>query len=73
VNLLPIESITLLYYSAALNGILAPPLMIVILLVANNKKLLGKHTNGPLSNTFGIAITAIMSLVALGFLWTLIA
>lgn len=71
VNFIGIGPIQLLYYSAALNGLLAPPLMIVILLIGNNKKILGKHTNSRLSNTLGIIITFVMSVVALGLLWSL--
>ncbi len=72
VNALPIDPITLLYYAAALNGVLAPPLLIIILLIANNKKILGSRTNGALANIVGIATAAIMSAIALCFLFTLI-
>lgn len=72
VNLLNIDPITLLYYSAALNGILAPPLLVIILVIANNKRILGKYTNGALSNVLGIAITLAMGAAALMLLWTLV-
>ena len=72
VNLLNIDPITMLYYSAALNGVLAPPLMVIILLIANNKRILGNQTNGRLSNTFGIFITVAMGAVALALVWTLL-
>ena len=72
VNLLNIDPITMLYYSAALNGVLAPPLMVIILLIANNKRILGKQTNGALSNTLGIFITAVMGVAALLLVWTLL-
>lgn len=71
VNLVNIDPITLLYYSAALNGILAPPLLVIILVIANNKRILGKQTNGILSNTLGLFITAAMGASALALLWTL--
>jgi len=49
----PIKS---LLYSAVLNGLVAPPLIVVLLLICNNRKVVGKHANGWLSNTrsFGI-------------------
>ena len=72
VNFLQIPTMTMLYYSAALNGLLAPPLMVVVLLLANNKKLLGHRTNGYLANTLGIIITVAMSICALAFLWSLL-
>jgi NRAMP (natural resistance-associated macrophage protein)-like metal ion transporter len=67
INFLPINPITMLYYSAALNGVLAPPLMIIILLISNNKKILGERVNGKLSNIFGWIITVIMSLLSVIF------
>src|SRR3989344_5157912 len=65
VNFVGIPSMTMLYYAAMVNGVLAPPLMILILLIGNNKSILGEHTNSRLSNILGIIITAIMSIIAL--------
>jgi NRAMP (natural resistance-associated macrophage protein)-like metal ion transporter len=73
VNISSINPITMLYYAAILNGLLAPPLMILILLVANNKKILGDRVNGTMGNIFGIIITVIMSSLTLYFLYTLFA
>ncbi|MEK7647251.1 MAG: divalent metal cation transporter [Patescibacteria group bacterium] len=67
INFTSIGPMTMLYYAAMLNGVLAPPLLILILLIGNNKKILGKNTNSPLSNYLGIIITAIMSFIALAF------
>ncbi len=71
VNFTPIGSITMLYYAAMLNGVLAPPLMILILCIANNKKILGARVNSPLSNWLGWFVTIIMSAVAIGLLISL--
>jgi NRAMP (natural resistance-associated macrophage protein)-like metal ion transporter len=65
INILGIDPMAMLYYSAAANGILAAPLMIIILLIANNKKILGNNTNSLASNIFGWAITIIMGIIAL--------
>ncbi|MDB5224967.1 MAG: putative family Mn2+/Fe2+ transporter [Candidatus Adlerbacteria bacterium] len=72
VNFSSIGSMTMLYYAAMLNGLLAPPLMILLLLISNNKKIMGSHTNSWISNLFGITITAVMSVVALALLWTMV-
>ncbi len=64
-NFIQIEPITMLYYTAAINGLLAPPLLVIILFMANNKKILGDKTNSMLSNILGITITIIMSLVGI--------
>ncbi len=66
-----INPMTLLYYAAILNGLLAPPLMILILLVGNNKKILGDRVNGTLGNILGVTITIIMSALTLYFLYNL--
>lgn len=60
VNLLPFGSMTLLYYSAIANGVLAPPLMIIILLLANDRRVMGQRTNGALANFLGVIITVAM-------------
>jgi len=71
VNLTSIPPMQMLYYSAMINGVLAPPLMILILFIANNKKILGKRTNSWVSNALGIIITVLMSAVSLGLLYSL--
>ncbi len=61
VNFLGIPPFEMLYYTAILNGLAAPILLILILMISNNKKIMGKHTNGILSNILGIFITTIMA------------
>lgn len=60
INFLPIPPFKLLYYAAALNGLCAPPLLILIMLIANNKKIMGKYTNGKVFNILGWTITVLM-------------
>lgn len=68
VNFTGIPPFKMLYYTAVLNGLAAPPLMIFILLVANNRSVMGRYCNGRLGNIFGIAITAIMSICSIALL-----
>ena len=68
VNLLGIPPFTMLYYTAILNGMIAPPLLVLILLISNNKKIMGKYVNGPLSNILGWMITAIMAVAGIAVL-----
>ncbi len=72
INYLPIAPFTLLYYTAILNGICAPPLMVLILLIANNEKIMGKRVNNLTSNIGGIIITVLMSLTAIGVLLSML-
>ena len=68
VNFTPIKPFQMLYYTAILNGICAPPLLLLILLIANNKNIMGKYTNSRFSNIFGITITVIMAIAAVSLL-----
>jgi len=72
VNFTSIGPITMLYYSAILNGVLAPPLMILLILIGNNRKILGKYTNSLASNILCITITVIMGAVALSLIYSLL-
>ena len=72
VNFTDIGAMTMLYYAAILNGLLAPPLIIIILYIGNNKKILGEHTNSKRSNVLGVVIAAVMGMIALALLWSLI-
>ncbi len=62
VNFTPIKPFQMLYYTAILNGMVAPFLMVMILLICNNKKIMGNYTNSLFSNIMGIIITAVMSI-----------
>ncbi len=71
VNFTPIKPFQMLYYTAILNGICAPPLLVIIMLTGRNKKIMGKYTNSRLSNILGWIITVIMSLAAIGLLYSM--
>lgn len=71
VNFTPIEPFRMLYYTAVINGIAAPPLMILIILISNNSKIMGNHTNSRFSNIAGWIIAAIMSFAALALIVSL--
>lgn len=65
INFLGVNPIAALVYTAVINGVVAVPLLVLILLVANNRSVMGEHTNGRLSNVVGIAATALMGAAAL--------
>ena len=71
INFIGIDPIVALYYSAVINGMIAPPLLIMILLIANNKSIMGERTNSIQLNILGITTVLIMSLASillLGFI-----
>ncbi len=51
INLIGINPIKALIFTAIAYGVTAPPLIAIILHICNNKKIMGEFTNGPLSNT----------------------
>ncbi len=69
VNFTPVKPFQMLYYTAVLNGIVAPPLMVLLLFIANNKKIMGNHANSLFSNVMGVIITGVMSLAVFALLW----
>ena len=70
INFLGINPITALFWTAVLNGFLAPPLLIVIMLIANNQKIMGKRTNGRVSNFLGWLTAVIMTVAAVALIIT---
>jgi len=70
INFLKIPAVVALFWTAVINGVLAPPLLVVIMLVSNNKKVMGNRVNGPLTNFLGWATAALMTAAALGMFLT---
>jgi NRAMP (natural resistance-associated macrophage protein)-like metal ion transporter len=65
-----INSIDALFWTAVINGFLAPPLLVVIMLVSNNPKAMGKRINGKLSNALGWTTTVAMFAAAIALVLT---
>ncbi len=70
-NLVGINPIQALYYTAVLNGIIAPPLLIIIMLVSNNRKIMKDKVNGRFVNILGWLATAAMTVAALALIISL--
>jgi Mn2+/Fe2+ NRAMP family transporter len=58
----------MLFYSAILNGILAPPLIILVVLLTSDKKVMGKRVNSPAAQALGWTCAVVMSAAALALL-----
>jgi NRAMP (natural resistance-associated macrophage protein)-like metal ion transporter len=63
-NYIGISPIKALIYSAILYGMTAPVLIAIILHISNNKKIMGKFTNGKTSNILGFTALILMSVAA---------
>jgi len=70
INFVGINPISALFWTAVINGLLAPPLLIVIMLIANNKEVMGKRVNGRVANFLGWLTTAVMFAAAIGLVLT---
>ncbi|MDQ2935071.1 MAG: divalent metal cation transporter [Chloroflexota bacterium] len=64
IDYLGINPIDALFFTAVINGFVAPPLLVLIMLVANNGKIMGKRTNSSLTNVLGWGAAAVMFLAA---------
>ncbi len=71
VNFLGINPIDALFWTAVINGLLAPPLLVLIMLLANNPRAMGEHRNGRVTNVLGWITVAAMGAAAIGFFFTL--
>jgi len=70
INFVGINPIDALFWTAVINGFLAPPLLVLIMLVSNNRAVMGERTNHGLINVAGWASTALMALAAIALVWT---
>ena len=70
INYAGINPISALFWTAVINGLVAPPLLVIIMLVANNRNVMGDKVNGPGTNVMGWAATALMFAAAAGMLLT---
>src|SRR6185436_796423 len=69
INFIGISPVKALIYTAILYGVSSPVLIGVILHISNNKKIMGKFTNGKLSNILGILTLLLMTASAVALLY----
>lgn len=63
-NFAGLGMVAALYWSAVINGFLAPIVLLVVMLVANNRKIMGADVNGLLLNIGGWTTTIVMAAAA---------
>ncbi len=64
------NAVKMLFYSAVLNGILAPPLIVLVVLLTGSRKVMGKRTSSRPVRYLGWATAAIMFAASVGMLFT---
>ena len=70
-NFIGINPISALFWTAVINGVLAPPLLVLLMLVANNPRVMGERVNGRWLNLGGWITTLVMFAAALALFLTL--
>ncbi len=61
-----LNAVKMLFWSAVLNGLLAPPLVILVVLLTSDRKVMGKRTNGFVLRALGWICALMMTAAAVG-------
>jgi NRAMP (natural resistance-associated macrophage protein)-like metal ion transporter len=64
------NAVRMLFWSAVINGLLAPPLILLVILITSDIKVMGKHVNPPLLRylgwvTFVVMVAAVVGMVVI--------
>jgi len=69
-NYARLNAVRMLFWSAVLNGILAPPLVILVVLLTSDKRVMGKRRNAPAAQVLGWICAGAMSIAAFALVVT---
>ena len=69
-NYFGLNAVKMLFWSAVINGLLAPPLILLVVLLTSSKKVMGARVNPPLLKYLGWTTFAVMTAAAIGMLVT---
>ena len=69
-NYLGLNAVKMLFWSAVINGFLAPPLILLVILLTSSHKVMGKRVNSPLLRYIGWATFGVMTAAAVGMMVT---
>lgn len=65
-NYLGLNAIKLLFTTAVINGVLAPPLILIVLLLTRDRTVMGNAVTSPLVQALGWVAFLVMVVAALG-------
>lgn len=65
------NAVKMLFWSAVLNGVLAPPLIVLVVLLTSSRKIMGERANPPILRWLGWATAVIMALAAVAMFATM--
>ena len=69
-NFAGLNAVKMLFWSAILNGVLAPPLVVLVVLLTSDRKVMGVRTNSRSARVLGWICAAVMSAAAVALLVT---
>jgi NRAMP (natural resistance-associated macrophage protein)-like metal ion transporter len=69
-NFVGFNAVKMLFWSAVINGLLAPPLILLVILLTNSHKVMGKRVNSPLLKYLGWVTFGVMTAAAAGMIIT---
>jgi NRAMP (natural resistance-associated macrophage protein)-like metal ion transporter len=69
-NFAGLDAVKMLFWSAVLNGMLAPPLVVLVVLLTSDEKVMGKRANSKRMRALGWACAVVMSVAAVALLVT---
>ena len=67
---LHLDAVAMLFWSAVVNGVLAPPLIVVVVLLTSDPRVMGTRTNPPILRWLGWVTAAVMAGAAGAMFWT---
>ena len=62
------NAVSMLFWSAVLNGVLAPPLVFLVVMLTSDRKVMEQHVSPPLLRILGWITGVVMSLAALAMI-----
>ena len=63
-----LDAVKMLFWSAILNGLLAPPLVVMVVLLTSDRRVMGNRVNSPGMQVLGWICALIMSAAAIALL-----
>jgi NRAMP (natural resistance-associated macrophage protein)-like metal ion transporter len=63
-----LDAVKMLFWSAVLNGVLAPPLVVLVVIITSDRKVMGTRVNSPGLRILGWICAAVMSAAAVALL-----
>ena len=65
-----LNAVKMLFWSAVLNGVLAPPLVVLVVMLSSDRSVMGERINSLTANTLGWICAAVMAIAAVAMFVT---